>query len=161
MPIYLPVQYSSRSAFPAGLASLRSARASRRRRRMLGQDEVGDLPFTSPSALTNQDAIAKLANAGVGVALPTVTDIGGFAASEPGTLVDPYTQQPLTAAQQSGAQPIVPIVGKPGMPGVTYTSSPSVSSFLSTKNSVLGISNGTLLLGAGAIALLAAAAGSR
>lgn len=159
MPTYFSnVDYGSRPVLRAGLGSLRSARATRRRRRLLGQDET-DFQNYLPLDILSPGPIAVAPAGSIDVTEPAV----------PGTLVDPYTQQPLTAAQQAGIQPVVPITGIPGKPGVTYTaSSPSsavsassISSFFSKPNSVLGISNGTLLIGAGLIAVLAAAGGKR
>lgn len=161
MSVYFPtVAYGSRRVNQAaGLAALRSMR--RRHRRMLGQDAVGDLPFTGtvPVDIFSPGPVA-IAPAGSIEPTPYV----------PPSSVDPSSYYAALGVPTVGGVPAITAVGTGPQSGVTYTSRPSApassmatsaASWFSAKNSVLGISNGVLVGGAAAIALLAAIAGGR
>lgn len=152
MSVYFPtVAYGSRRVNQAaGLAALRSMR--RRHRRMLGQDAVGDLPFTGT--------------------VPVDIPAGSIEPTPyvPPSSVDPSSYYAALGVPTVGGVPAITAVGTGPQSGVTYTSRPSApassmassaASWFSAKNSVLGISNGVLVGGAAAIALLAALAGGR
>lgn len=149
MSVYFPtVAYGSRRVNQAaGLAALRSMR--RRHRRMLGQD-AGTVPVDifSPGPVA-------IAPAGSIEPTPYV----------PPSSVDPSSYYAALGVPTVGGVPAITAVGTGPQSGVTYTSPPSMATsaalWFFAKNSVLGISNGALVGGAAAIALLAALAGGR